>query len=499
MVFPLHAHLPLAFASMTSNGLVLVGLAAYWHALRQFYGKPANLALLLTVVIAAVLGLLWFASVYPDTKMRILIVSAAWLILMGGSFFTLLKSARLETSRSHHVLTGIFGIVFLFTAVRAIYYAQLTITPGFNIIDNSSLMNLLTPLVAVVLPIIGTTAFVLMTLERMRQQTAAHAALQAAKTERRSIEKLSYIGHDLRAPLATIVGYARLLSQTETPGQADHLRAIERSASYQLGLIDEILDYAKHELKPLDLHPQSVQLADLLDDVTEHAKSLSSQQHNRFELDPRTPLPEQIHTDPNRLRQILLNLLSNAAKFTRNGLIRLTIEARPDSDTSTTLVYAVTDSGSGIEEEARDSIFNAFEQLEERPGSAGLGLHIARSIARNMGGELTLDSEPGVGSHFRVSLPTRTLSDKTFTLPSRAWEPVAEPAAAQADNTPPQSLRTTLAELAENGQLSDIESWIATQARDHPTHIDFYNEIRNALQKMDFAQIEAMVDPRLRP
>lgn len=490
LIFPFHRYLPVELASPVANGPLLVGLAGYWHALRQLYGKPLMVNWLAVAVVATMLGLLWFSAVQPNIKVRIMLVSAAWLLFMGGSFFTLKSALSRDTTRTHGILLGIFGMVTLFTAVRAVYYAIFDIHLGFDIIDNSSLMNLLTPMIAVVLPVIGTTAFILLLLERMRNEAAA---LQSSQTDSKNLEQLSYLGHDLRAPLSTIVGYARLLSETQTDEQAGHLRAIERSASYQMALIDEMLEQAKRQLQPLEMRFEPTDVATLLEDIIQHGRSLSSQQHNRFEFTAPTVLPERIQGDPRRLQQILLNLIANAAKFTQKGHIRFMVTAEPGSNDQCVLTFKVSDTGSGIHPQDQQAIFQAFEQREARPGSVGLGLYIARTAIRNMGGELLLESTPGKGSTFTVDLPTLSLSTKTIKLPTQVWEssPILHADTATPSNPTADALQT-LACLAANGEISKIEHWLEAQTIEQPDHAKFYDEVRLALDRLDLTHIEVL-------
>ena len=483
ILFILSPYLSSVIALPLANGLIMLGLTAYWQALRQFYGYPTNLLLLLPAS-AATLCLFWYTAFDPQTKIRIMIVSVAWLILMGGSVKTLQAHSARSKVLSHRILMALFIGMMLFTALRAMYYGQIDMESNFNVVDNSSWMNLTTAMLEVVLPIIGTTAFMLMCSERIRQQS---------QTNQHKTETLSYIGHDLRAPLATIVGYTRLLRKTGTPEQTQHIRAIERSANYQLTLIDEILEYAKHELKPLDIRVEAVPLATLLDDIAQQANSLSRQQKNRFEFQAMTPLPALVSTDARRLQQILLNLISNAAKFTRNGLIRLTVSASTNGNT-TALAFAVTDSGAGIDPAIQASIFKAFEQVQERPGSAGLGLYIAQRIVENLGGELRLESRPGMGSCFSFTIPAEPLSAETITLPGyqSAHSAPSESTMAPLVDTPPKQVCIDLAKFAHNGQLSDIEDWLQQHSLSHADCQKFFQEVREALQMLDFEHIKSM-------
>src|SRR5690606_22064683 len=132
---------------------------------------------------------------------------------------------------------------------------------------------------------------------------------------------------------------------------------------------------------------------------------LGAHQENDFRCRVDGPIPAVVKLDGRRLQQILLNLISNAAKFTRRGTIELLVSASKIGVT-TILRFAVTDSGVGIEPAAQPSVFNAFKQLDIRPGSAGLGLFIAQRIVENMGGKLMLESTPGIGSRFSFQITT---------------------------------------------------------------------------------------------
>lgn len=339
--------------------------------------------------------------------------------------------------------------------------------------------------------------------KQVAQQTAAlNRSLRYAHEEtRRKSEMLSYIGHDLRAPLATIVGHVRQLAVHSGAAQQEHVRAIERSAGYQLSLIDEILDYAKHELKPLEIRPVPTRLPEFLEDVVRHARSLSQAQNNQFSFETCEPLPVRVRVDAKRLQQILLNLISNAAKFTRAGSISLVVSMR-SRPSDARLIFTVSDSGKGMTRAEQARLLNAFEQGEPRQGSVGLGLHIARRIISNMGGELELLSRPGVGSDFRFTVPVESLSEETF----RRYESTADDderedpapraardeAANESASIPPVELRVDLAKFARDGQLTDIEAWLDGHTRQYPEYADFFRQIEAALQELNFELIEAM-------
>jgi signal transduction histidine kinase len=490
-----HAHLPTVVLLMASNALLMSGLACYWRALRRLYGRPPNDKALLLAVGIATLGILVFSAWQPNPKARIFIATLTWIYILVGSCVTLKRHGREDATAARLVLMALSAMVAAFCILRAIYFGLSVLAPTFDVTDDTNFMNRLTPLVTVLLPVIGSSVFMLMCHERGRQLAAA-AAGAAGKHE---AETLSYIGHDLRAPLASIVGYTRLLRQTGTPEQAEHLRAIERSASYQLTLIDEILEFATHELKPLDIQRTPVELAGLLEDVAQQAYILSLQQDNRFELLAETELPARVSTDTRRLQQVLLNLISNAAKFTHGGLIGLTVRAGRQTHDEAVLEFTVSDSGPGIDPQLQPSVFEAFVQAEARPGSAGLGLYIARSIVKNLGGDLRLESRPGAGSRFSFALPVKRLSRESLQPMAlrqapRPTPPEQEARAPATAGMPPLEVREDLARLARAGGLSDIEDWLQrhSAAESGHQHADYYEAVRAALQRLDFQRIESI-------
>lgn len=323
-------------------------------------------------------------------------------------------------------------------------------------------------------------------------QTAAlnRALHEADEKNRRQSEMLSYIGHDLRAPLATIAGYVRLLKHTETSEQAPHMQAIERSVNYQLVLIDELLECAKTELLPLTIQPTEVSVTAFLDEIASYAEALSTQQNNVFKAGAASPLPSRLLMDGHRLKQVLLNLLSNAAKFTRDGTIELKVEASITGKRCA-LEFSVSDSGIGIAPQSQAAIFMPFSQVRATPGSVGLGLHIARSLIENMGGSLSVASTPGKGSrfHFRISAD---IVDGRPTHWRRADAQPSGAAAAPAPSGMPDGHLRQLAALAQAGELSRIEEWLGLAARSHPQAAGFLAEVRGALLRMDFKRIEAL-------
>ena len=226
---------------------------------------------------------------------------------------------------------------------------------------------------------------------------------------------VSSMSHELRTPLNAIIGLTEMMvtnaARFGTEKALEPLQRVNRAGTHLLGLINQVLDLSKIEAGKLELNPQTVQLAPLIEEVIGTARQLAEQNKNRLILNARENLGA-LTVDPLRLRQILLNLLSNACKFTKEGEVKL--QARRMADGRDGIELSVSDTGVGMTPEQQTKLFEEFSQADastaQRFGGTGLGLAIARKLARMMGGDVTVASEPGKGSVFTVRLPGGVLS-----------------------------------------------------------------------------------------
>lgn len=222
---------------------------------------------------------------------------------------------------------------------------------------------------------------------------------------------LANMSHELRTPLNSILGYAQILQRNEflTQAQRDGLAIIERSGFYLLDLINDILDLAKVEAGKVELHLVDTRLMNLLESIHDIMRFKTESKQIAFALEAAPTLPHIIRADERRLRQILLNLLGNAVKFTERGVVTLRVtDKQPLSPANQEkqiawLRFEVEDTGIGMTEDELKNVFEPFAQaghISYKEQGTGLGLAISRNLVRLMGGELSAVSQPGIGSRF---------------------------------------------------------------------------------------------------
>jgi GAF domain-containing protein len=234
---------------------------------------------------------------------------------------------------------------------------------------------------------------------------------QLAEASQHKSQFLASMSHELRTPLNAVIGLTEMLvanaARFGTEKALEPLRRVNAAGTHLLGLINEVLDLSKIEAGKLELASEPVNLARLIDEVIGTAGQLAEKNKNRLVVDSADDLGPLI-ADPMRLKQILLNLLSNACKFTKEGEVALRV--RHVVDGRDWIDLAVTDTGIGLTTEQQSKLFQEFTQADSltarRYGGTGLGLALSRKLARMMGGDVTVASEPGKGSVFTVRLPS---------------------------------------------------------------------------------------------
>ena len=248
------------------------------------------------------------------------------------------------------------------------------------------------------------------------------ARLAAEEATRAKAAFLADMGHEIRNPLNSVIGFAELLSETElTPEQGDYLRPIRAAGDHLRSLMDDLLDFSKLEAGQLGFELIPFDLVGCVEDALAIVAPQAAAKRLGLAavFTPDTPLTAR--GDPTRLRQILVNLLVNAVKFTAGGHVWVEVTTRRTDATHACLEFAVHDTGIGIAPDALECIFVPFAQAEasttRRYGGTGLGLSIARELSERMDGELTVSSELGVGSTFTSKLHVE-VSAESITDPA---------------------------------------------------------------------------------
>jgi signal transduction histidine kinase/DNA-binding response OmpR family regulator len=230
---------------------------------------------------------------------------------------------------------------------------------------------------------------------------------QALASNRAKSVFLANMSHELRTPLNAILGFSSLLRDRGASRQQRHdLDIINRSGEHLLGLINDVLDVAKIEAGRSKLEATPCEVGRLIEDVKDMVMPRALQKGLELRVE-RLPTALLVRTDPSRLRQVLLNLLNNAVKFTDQGSVTLRMKATPAPETGDVLLtFEVEDTGEGIAAVDQDSIFDAFVQASsaKRHEGAGLGLTISRQVVELMGGTIQVESTRGQGSRFRVEI-----------------------------------------------------------------------------------------------
>lgn len=252
--------------------------------------------------------------------------------------------------------------------------------------------------------------------ERQRGEEALQRAKEVAESANRAkSEFLANMSHELRTPLNGILGYAQILKRDTTisEDQRSGIDVIHRSGEHLLTLINDILDLSKIEAQKLELLPTAFHFPEFLKTITEIIKVRADQAGLSFQCNFPNSLPIEVEGDEKRLRQVLLNLLGNAVKFTDQGQVSFTITKEEPTDIAHALRFEIKDTGIGIAPQHHQDIFLPFQQItdpQRQVEGTGLGLTLTNKLVTLMGGTLDVESSPGQGSRFWFSIPLPPIS-----------------------------------------------------------------------------------------
>nr|WP_269468546.1 response regulator [Alteromonas sp. ASW11-130] len=354
---------------------------------------------------------------------------------------------------------------------------------------------------------------------RTMRYAMVRSEIENERIERHKVEQqnkakdkfLAHLGHELRTPLTSILGYTELLLDDEKSEKIQQeLSIIHTNGKHLLSLLNDLLDMSRIMANKLELSPRTIHFCPFMTDVHSLMNLAAKDKGLALTIKSKTLVPEQIFTDPTRLRQVLINLISNAVKFTDSGKIIVTVSLREGKGLMSPpkLQFDVEDTGIGMLPDKLESIFQPFEQIEDvmraNHGGAGLGLAISRELVHKMGGELTVTSSFGEGSKFSFSIHPGALNeDKLEQLT------LASPQASITDNPnlhvsgrvlivdDLREIRRLTGHLvsqcratvgyAENG-VKALESVLIAEKEDHPYHLvlmDIHMPVMNGIDALN--------------
>ena len=322
-----------------------------------------------------------------------------------------------------------------------------------------------------------------------------HAAqLEAARREsqdasRVKSEFLANMSHEIRTPMTAVIGYADLLldPSLDASERINHVQTIRRNGEHLMALVDDILDVSKIEAGKMTVERIATSPNRVIFDVVSLMRVRAVEKRLRFDVDFITGIPETIASDPVRLKQIVVNLVGNAIKFTEKGGVRLRVRCDAHASEAPKLVVEVADTGIGMTDDQIQTLFAPFSQADasttRRFGGSGLGLAISKRLAELLGGDVTVESSSGSGSVFRLTLPTGPLEG--VPMVEHLGEAVAADAPQRVSSRVPSlppSCRVLLAEdgydnqvlissfLVKAGATVTSPATAARRSRRHATH-----------------------------
>ena len=410
-----------------ANALIALGYGLIWTAMRQFEQRRPR------PVVAALGALAWLLAcqlpaLYESLPARVVMLSC---IVGAYSTAAALELLRGVVSRNLPSRSPLIAVLFFNVLIYGLRAPLLLLSPirqeGMALPTSSSWFAFVS--LMSVLVIVGVSTL-LVALGKELAERRSTAALTAARdaSERASEEKsrfLARMSHELRTLLNSVLGMAQSLAGDPGLNQAQRARAttLERAGRHLVAIVNDILDIARVEAGRLELAPRPVELRGLLTEAIDLARPAALDKRTDLTLLLPSTLPAVVLVDPLRLRQILLNLLGNAVKYTPSGgAVTLSVRSDPGG-----LTFVVTDNGPGVPAEQRARLFQDYERMgADAAGTegTGLGLAITAALARAMGGSVAYAPGPtGAGSCFSVTLPL-----PAATLPVEIRPPAPEPA-----------------------------------------------------------------------
>jgi len=389
----------------------------------DWFRVPEKIYLMLTfrlltaLFLSGILALTW--TRYFERWNQEILVLGAW--VAGFMIFLMLNVMTPEETFRYYTSVGqVILFVHLLLGIRIVYgvVSTVVIVTTYNLFvifikhHDAQLMAIVDAYLFGVSILAITGGYMIERYKRntfYQLQMTEHFKEEAEKATDAKTRFLAGMSHELRTPLNAIIGYSELLQEEIDEKKKEDVKSdlarVQLAGEHLLMLVNDVLDIAKIESGKVELNEAPVDILRLLQQIEVTVTPLAERNGNRYRQ-MIGELPEKVMLDGMRVSQVLLNLISNACKFTRNGQIVLRVEHKNDQ-----LVSTVADTGIGMEMETINRLFEDFQQADtsiaSQYGGSGLGLAISKQLVELMGGEITVDSTPGKGSTFEVTLPAR--------------------------------------------------------------------------------------------
>lgn len=398
--------------------ILAVQIAAFWLfplALKLLPRHYTGLALLSTINLSC--AILWGSYNYGGVSSPFLM----WFLVMPLlAFFYLGSTNKTRIIIFAQIVLGLaaFYAAYLLDGSFPVHI-PLEDMVGAGIVSAFSAATYVLLMASYYSSVVDSQSELLKEIERHQatMKLAEQARDDAERANGAKSEFLAKMSHELRTPLNAVLGYSEiLLEDAEIEGRGEQiadLQKISAAGKHLLAMVNDILDISKIEAGKMELHVETVDLDKLVDEVEATSRPLAAKNTNNFVVE-RSENLGKIRVDVTKLRQAIFNLISNAAKFTQNGQIKLTVVREPRM-TGDWLAISVADTGVGISEEQQKTLFSNFTQanakIAAKYGGTGLGLSLSQNLISLMGGKITLESEPGQGACFTICLPAEISSE----------------------------------------------------------------------------------------
>jgi signal transduction histidine kinase len=264
-------------------------------------------------------------------------------------------------------------------------------------------------------------------VQRIETEELIQAKQAAEEANKAKSTFLANMSHEIRTPLGVVLGFSELLMSPETTSEekAVCMATIKRNCELLSSIINDILDLSKVETGKLDIEIQNVVIEEVLNEISSHLSLKAQEKGVEYRVQTEGDIPRTIRTDPIRLRQILINIIGNAIKFTEKGSVQVTLKQVSPPGSRVRLAFIVKDTGRGISFAQREKLFQPFSQADasttRKFGGTGLGLILSKRMAGLLGGDVVLsDSQPGQGSTFIVTIESLETASESQELPAEA-------------------------------------------------------------------------------